>query len=104
QSLLVSVQYFANSETNFMRVNASGVVTNWSGVRGLEEEKKLATVKTTANGFTAGEMFFGTGVNGVIGKISADGSVSNLNWGILTTNTATTESLIRGSLYVDQTG
>ncbi len=67
------------------------------------EEIKLATVKQTANGFTNGEMYFGTGVNGVVGKLSANGTVSNLTWSVLSTN-GDNQTLLRGSLYVDQTG
>ncbi len=102
---LVASLNYANGEPNsFIRVDTNGFPTNWSGVHGLTEEVKVATVKKTASGFTNGEMYFGTGVNGVIGKLSADGSVSNLNWGVLTTNQMTTESLLRGGLYVDRSG
>jgi hypothetical protein len=102
QSLLVSVHYYSSDDPSFLRIDSNGVVTAWSGITNLTEEKKIAVVKTTANGFTQGEMFFGTGINGVIGWLSADGTVSNLNW--ITLTNETTETLFRGSLYVDQTG
>jgi hypothetical protein len=89
---------------SFLRINTNGVVTNWSTIRGLNEEKKLCVVQQTTNGFTQGEMFFGMPLNGVIGKISADGTQTNLNWAVLTTNNLAANSLIRGSLYIDQTG
>ena len=54
------------------------VITNWSRVRGVPDEVKLVTVKTTGSGFTNGEMFFGSGSG--IGRVSADGTQSNLTW------------------------
>jgi hypothetical protein len=110
QSLLISFNEADEGEPfNFLQIRTNGsspdlVVTNWSGIHGLADEVKLATVKTTANGFTAGEMYFGTGVNGIIGRLDPSGTFSNLNWAILTTNTATFETLIRGSLYIDDSG
>jgi len=113
QSLLVSYNYnyntYSGPTNNFSRfyTNASTgglIINNWSGIQGLQDEVKLAVVKQTANGFTNGEMYFGTGVNGVIGKLSADGTVSNLNWCILTNDLVVNALPLRGSLYVDQTG
>jgi hypothetical protein len=94
---------------NFERIFTNGVstnvfVTNWSGIHGMTDEIKLATVKTSAAGFTAGDMYFGTGVNGIIGKLSADGTVSNLNYFVLSTDVTNTDTLIRGSLYIDDSG
>jgi hypothetical protein len=102
QSLLVSQHFFPVADWSFLRINSNGVVTNWTGITNLDEEKKLAVVQQTAGGFTAGEIFFGTGVDGVIGKTSADGSVTNLNW--LTLTNEINATLFRGSFYVDQTG
>jgi hypothetical protein len=76
------------------------VVTNWSTVNNLQDEIKLATVKVTANGFTNGEMYFGTGEEGVIGKLAPDGSVASLNW--ITLSNVSTH--LRGGFYIDQTG
>jgi hypothetical protein len=78
------------------------VITNWSGIAGFSDEVKLATVKTNASGFTDGDLYFSS--NTGIGRLSADGSVSNLNWCILTNSTVTNALQIRGSLYVDRTG
>ncbi len=104
QSLIVSVNAYhiddGEMSNNFVRVDATGVITPWSGVRGLHDEVKLATVKTTANGFTAGDMFFSTDVPGQIGWVSADGSAWTTNWLILPGET----NRLRGSLYMDQTG
>jgi len=105
QSLLVSQYYDSTADGwNFIRINTNGVITNWSKITHLGEEKKLCVVQQPANGFTQGEMYFGTLTNGVIGKISADGSETNMSWAVLTTNNMEANSLIRGSLYIDQTG
>jgi hypothetical protein len=99
---------------NFVRIFTSGTDTNgvgtnvvveqWSNLHGLKDEVKLAVVQQTANGFTNGEMYFGTGVNGIVGKLSPDSLSANLSWAILDSNTNGLDTLIRGSLCVDQTG
>jgi hypothetical protein len=99
-----STEGFVRIYTNLIMSNSiivtNIVVTNWSGITGLQDEVKLATVKTTANGFTNGEMFFGNnGVTNKIGRLSADGTVSNLTFATLTNDT-----YIRGGLYIDQSG
>jgi len=113
KSLLVSFNHslFGNDGEpfNFERIFTNGIttnlfVTNWSGIHGMPDEIKLATAKTTAAGFIAGEMYFGTGVNGIIGKLSPDGTVSNLNCFVLSTDVTNTDTLIRGGLYVDDSG
>ncbi len=113
-SLIVSFNYnngspfnFARIYTNLMLSNSNSVitntvVTNWSGVQGVANEVKLATVKTNASGFTNGETYFGSDTG--IGWVSADGTRSNLNWCVLTNGTVTNALLLRGSLYADQTG
>ncbi len=104
QSLIVSVNAYhiddGEISNNFVRIDAQGVITPWSGVRGLHDEVKIATVKATANGFTAGDVFFSTDVPGQIGWVSADGSAWTTNWLILPGET----NRLRGSLYIDQTG
>jgi len=106
-ALIVSVNYNNGQPNNFVRVftNNAGelVVSNWTAVSNLTEEIKLAVVKTTTNGFTAGEVFFGTGVNGRVGKLSADALTATSNWATLTPTNGTS-TLLRGGLYVDQTG
>ncbi len=113
-SLLLSFNHQAapndGEPFNFERVFTNGIsatnlfVTNWSGIHGLADEVKLATVKTSAAGFTAGDMYFGTGTNGVIGKLSANGTVSNLDCFVLSTDVTNTDTLIRGGLYIDDSG
>jgi hypothetical protein len=105
-NLIVSANYNNGLPNNFLRLGTNGGglwVTNWSEVAGLGDEVKLAVVKKTASGFTNGEIYFGTGVNGVVGKLSPDGTVSNLTWAVLSTNDDSS-TLLRGGLYVDQTG
>jgi hypothetical protein len=104
-SLIVSYNYANGRPYNFARIYTNGgtvFVTNWSGVSNVQEEVKLATAKATVAGFTNGEMYFGSGSN--IGWISADGAQSNLVWCTLTNSVETNALLLRGSLYVDQTG
>ncbi len=109
-SLLLSWNYSSFQGTggepyNFARIYLNGTntaVTNWSGVHSVLDEVKLATVKSTVSGFTNGEIFFGSDIG--IGWVAANGGASNLNWCILTNEVVTNALLLRGSLYVDQTG
>ena len=113
-SLIVSYNYddsgkpynFAQIYTNIVVSNSvvvtNVVITNWSGIAGLSDEVKLATVKTNLGGFTNGDMYFSSGTG--IGWLSANGSVSNLNWCILTNAVETNALPLRGGLYVDQSG
>ena len=111
-ALIVSVNFdnhFGGTPFNFVRLFTNGVSTNiivepWSSVSGLNDEVKLAVVQQTAGNFTKGEMYFGTGTNGVIGKLNPDGTTASQSWATLTSNSNGTDTLIRGSLYVDQTG
>ena len=84
--------------------NGSGGLTlaNWSGVSNVQDEVKLAVVKTSTNGFTAGDMYYSSGTN--IGWLSANGSMSDISWAVLTNQVVTNALPLRGSLYVDQTG
>jgi hypothetical protein len=97
---------FARVYTNIVVSNSvvvtNVVITNWSGIAGLGDEVKLATVKADLSGFTTGDMYFSS--SNAIGKLSANGSVSNLNWCVLTNAMQTNALPLRGGLYVDQTG
>src|SRR5437867_92338 len=102
-SLIVSFNCCDGLPTNFVKVAASGATNSWSTLSGMGDsaaEIKLATVKTTANGWTQGDMYFGTAQTGTIGKISADGSSVNTNWATLPGET----NLLGGGFYIDQTG
>lgn len=98
----ILVSLFRQSGLNFMRIDTNGFVTNWSGIANVPDEIKLTTVKTTANGFTNGTLYFGNGTN--IGRLLPDGTVSNMNWVTLTNGLGTNDTLLRGSLCVDQSG
>lgn len=113
-SLIVSYNYdssvgggpynFARIYTNIVFTNSAVVtnvvVTNWSGVNGLANEVKLATVKITQSGFTNGDLYYANNTApGRVGWLSANGTVWNTNFMILTNDTH-----IHGGLYVDQTG
>ena len=84
--------------------NAAGalIVTNFSGVAGLNGEVELAIVKQSTNGFTNGNVFFSSGVN--VGWLSGKGTQSNPDWGTLTNGTVANGVAINGGLYIDQTG
>jgi hypothetical protein len=108
-SLIASVHYDDGEPYCFSRIftnPATGalIVTNWSGVHHLLDEVQQFIVKTNAGVFAASDMYFGTGTNGIIGKLSSGGTVSNLNWVTLTSDATGTDTLLRGGLYVDQTG
>ena len=112
-AIIVSFHFNGGVPFNFARINTNlvmsnsvvmtnTVVTNWSGVHDVGNEVKLATVKANAGGFTNGEIYFGSGA--AIGKLSANGTISNLTWCVLTNSAVTNALPLRGSLYVDQTG
>ena len=110
-SLIISGLYasgptFWQVSTNIVQTNSltvtNTVVSSWSGVGGLSGEVKLAIVQTNANGFTNGDMFFGS--NTGIGWLSADGTRSNLNWCVLTNSAVSNAMLLRGSVCIDRTG
>lgn len=95
---------FNNDDFVQLGTNAAGALTmtNFSSVAGLPDEVEVAIVKQSANGFTNGDVFFGSGVN--VGWLSGDGTQSNLDWATLTNNVLANAMHIRGGLYVDQTG
>ncbi len=108
-SLVVSYNYGNGGDPyGFALIHEDGTLTtNWSGVSGLYDEVKIVTVKTggaltNAAGFTNGVMYFGNDTQ--IGWLSADGTHSNLNWGILTNDVVLNALPLRGSLGMDQTG
>jgi hypothetical protein len=111
--LVVSYNYYNGTPKNFAQIYTNLIVSNsilvtnivindWSGISGLQDEIKLATVKTNTGGFTNGDMYYSSGTG--IGWLSANGSVSNLNWGTLTNSTVTNSLPLRGGLHMDQTG
>jgi hypothetical protein len=99
QSLLVSEN--ASYDHNFVRVDGSGAVTPWADVTGLVEQVTIGTVKTTANGFVVGDMYFDSAEEGYpgLGWLAADGSRSLRDWAILPA-----PATAIGGIYVDQSG
>jgi hypothetical protein len=61
-------------------------------------------MKSTAYGFTNGDILFNTTTNGQIAFLSADGTTSNLNWCVLSNQFDVETDPVQGSLWVDQTG
>jgi hypothetical protein len=111
--LIVSCSYPTGEPFNFLCVYTNLVlsnsvvvtnvtVTNWSGAHGAPDEVKLVTAKSTAGGFTPGDLFFGN--DQAVGWVSADGTTSNMTWCVLTNAAVTNAQPIRGSLCQDQTG
>jgi RHS repeat-associated protein len=104
--LVLSVNYPSGLPYNFAAVAADGQAAGFSGVSGLNDELKIATARddtghgTSLGGFAAGELFSGTGVPGVIMRVSADGSTVQDPWVTLPGESG----LLNGSLHVDRTG
>jgi RHS repeat-associated protein len=106
--VIMSVNYNSGGQPfNFETVAADGTHSAFSNIRGLTDELKLATVRddnngggTSIGGFRVGEMFTGSGVPGVIVRVSPDGSTVQNPWVTLPGESG----LMRGSLYVDRTG
>ncbi|HWW76674.1 MAG TPA: PKD domain-containing protein, partial [Pyrinomonadaceae bacterium] len=85
--VIMSVNYNAGGQPfNFETVAADGTHARFSNIRGLTDELKLATVRddngggTSLGGFGVGEMFTGSGVPGVIVRVSPDGSQVQNPW------------------------
>jgi hypothetical protein len=98
--LVVALGRFATF--NFVRIDTNGFKTNWSNISGEEHEIKITIAQSSANGFTNGTMYFSSDAN--VGTLSANGSVSNMNWVTLTNGFGINQTLLRGSLCLDQSG
>jgi hypothetical protein len=98
--VVMSVNYPTGQPYNFELVASDGTRTQFSTISGLTDEVKIATVRsgTCQGGFTAGELFTGTGVAGVIARISSDGLTVQNPWVTLPSETG----LLRGSLFQDR--
>lgn len=103
QSVIASVNYAGGgSPYNLERILQDGSHTQFSSVSGLTDELKIATVRSgNLGGFTTGEVFTGTGGDGEIIRIAANGASSINPWVSLP---GSINGLLRGSLYVDRTG
>jgi hypothetical protein len=99
--LILSVNYFGGgSPNNLDVVTTTGSHSSFSALSGLTDELKICTAKATANGFTVGEVFTGNGNAGEIVRISANGATVQNPWVTLSGESG----LLRGSLFVDNTG
>src|SRR5439155_27020551 len=114
-ALIISRSDTTGADKNFKCIASNGgPPRNWSTLSGLgftiaggsQGEIKVGIVQATTNGWTQGDLYFGSGQPGKIGKISADGStVVNANWATLTNSTQMVgETNVFGGLYIDQTG
>ncbi len=98
--VVLSVNYASGQPYNFELVSADGERTQFSDISGLTDEVKIATVRTSdcQGGFAAGELFTGSGADGVIVRISADGTAVQNPW----VNLGSGTGLLRGSLFQDR--
>jgi len=98
--LILSVNFPSGQPYNFELVGPDGGHAAFSGISGLTEEVKIAAVREgpCQGGFSAGEVFTGTGVPGVIARIAPDGGSVINPWVTLPGETG----LLRGSLFQDR--
>src|SRR3712207_4725421 len=73
-SLVISINYSTGQPYNFELVDQNGTHTQFSSISGFSEEVKIATARDSLGGFIPGQLFVGTGVPGVVARISPDGS------------------------------
>ncbi|HXI59149.1 MAG TPA: hypothetical protein VNO55_23945 [Polyangia bacterium] len=98
--VILSTNYPFGEPYNFELVASDGTRSQFSSVHGLSDEVYVAAVRSTHAGFTAGELFVGTGVPGTIARISPDGSSIQNPWVVLPGEFG----LLRGALHIDETG
>ena len=103
ESLLVSVKSTNPNAADFVRVDTNRAVSLWAEVPGVWWPVTLATVKTSSNGFNAGDLYFDDIYMSTewssLGWLSANGSQYVTNWATLYGIGS-----FFGGLYVDQTG
>jgi hypothetical protein len=97
---IISVNYPFGLPHNLELVAADGTHSQFSNISGFNDELKIATVRSSScqGGFIAGELFVGTGVPGVIARISPDGSVVQNPWVTLPNE----NGLMRGGFFHDR--
>ncbi len=102
-SLILSVNYSGGLPHNLERIEFDGSNVPYSGLAGLTDELKIATVRSIGNpgGFTVGDVFTGNGNDGEIVRVTDDGATVINPWVSLP---GAGNGLMRGSLYVDRTG
>ena len=103
-SLILSVNYSSGNPNNFDLVDPSGTHTVFAPtVFGKTDEIYMASARSTANGFIAGETFTGNGSPGQVLKMSPNGLVVTTPWVNLHALFGET-GLLRGGLHIDTTG
>jgi len=98
--LVMSVNYSSGGEpNNFDILDNSGNFTPFSSVSGLTDEVYLASIRDSPcqDGFTPGDLYFGTGTPGVIARLSNDGTTLTNPWVTLSGE----RGLLRGGLHQD---
>ena len=98
--LVMSVNYKSGEPNNFDILVNGGVFARFGNViSGLTDEVYLAEIRGSLcpDGFTVGDLYFGTGKAGVIAKLSDDGTTLTNPWVTLPGETG----LLRGGLQQD---
>jgi hypothetical protein len=97
--LVMSVNYRKGEPNNFDILDNGGTFTPFSSVSGLTDEVYLASIQNRScqDGFTPGDLYFGTGTAGVIARLSDDGTTLTNPWVTLPGETG----LLRGGLHQD---
>lgn len=99
--LVVSVNHPTGVPYGFELVNPDGTHSHFGTVSGLTDEVYVRTVRCDmGGGWTRGDIFVGTGVPGVIAKMSADGNTIVNPWVTLPGEIG----LLRGGMAFDTTG
>ena len=103
--MMVSVYWGNGQPHNFELIAADGTHEQFSNVSGLTDEVYFAIPRDegggrSIGGFIPGELYTGTGAQGVIARISPDGSTIDNPWVTLPGETG----LMRGQLQFDRTG
>ena len=97
--LVMSVNYRKGEPNNFDILDTSGHFTPFSNVSGLTDEVYLAAIRNSScsDGFTAGDLYFGTGKAGAIARLSDDGATLTNPWVTLPGE----KGRLRGGLHQD---
>jgi RHS repeat-associated protein len=104
RNVIVSANAPSGQPNNFELIDGDGAHHAFSNISGLGGSLKIATARddgqgASLGGFRMGELFTGTGVPGVVGRVAPDGAVVRNPW-----VTLTGEAGLPGGLHVDRTG
>lgn len=97
--VVLSVNYRKGKPNNFDILENDGSFTPFSKVKGLTDEVYFAAIRSSAcqKGFTTGDLYFGTGMPGVIARLSNGGKTLTNPWVRLPRE----RGLLRGGLSQD---